>query len=71
MLYRGAFSAGNPGGKGFFNPFKLDVKGIANTGVVRWGGRTLALYEVGALDVLEACSCALVRAPKIPGPART
>lgn len=45
MLYRGAFSAGNPGGKGFFNPFKLDVKGIANTGVVRWGGRTLALYE--------------------------
>ena len=31
----------------FYNPFDLSVKGIANTGVVRWGGKTLALYEVG------------------------
>ncbi len=30
----------------FYNPFDLSVKGIANTGVVRWGGKTLALYEV-------------------------
>ena len=25
----------------------LAVKGIANTGVVHWGGKLLALYEVG------------------------
>ena len=30
----------------FYNPFDLSVKGIANTGVVRWGGKLLALYEV-------------------------
>ena len=46
MLYRGAFSVGNPSGGFFFNPFDFAVKGIANTSVLRWGGRLLALYEV-------------------------
>ena len=46
MLYRGAFGVGNPEGGGLFNPFDISVKGVANTGVVHWGGRTLALYEV-------------------------
>lgn len=45
LLYRGAFSVGNPTGGWFYNPFDLSVKGIANTGVVRWGGKLLALYE--------------------------
>ena len=52
LLFRGAFSVGNPsGGLPFisYNPFDLSVKGIANTGVVHWGGKLLALYEVGPL----------------------
>lgn len=49
MLYRGAFSVGNPSGGRFFNPFNFAVKGIANTGVLNWGGKLLALYEVNAV----------------------
>eukprot|EP00884_Botryococcus_braunii_P006857 jgi/Botrbrau1/16172/Bobra.0272s0007.1 len=45
LLYRGAFSVGNPSGGFFFNPFDFSVKGIANTGVLHWGGKLLALYE--------------------------
>ena len=47
MLHRGAFSVGSPSGEGFFNPLDFAVKGVANTGVLAWGGKTLALYEVG------------------------
>lgn len=46
MLYRGAFSAGNPSGGRFFNPLDLRIKSIANTNVVHWGGRIFALHEV-------------------------
>ncbi|KAK9824995.1 hypothetical protein WJX81_007215 [Elliptochloris bilobata] len=45
MLYRGAFSVGNPAGGLFFNPFDFSVKGIANTSVLAFGGKLLALYE--------------------------
>jgi all-trans-8'-apo-beta-carotenal 15,15'-oxygenase len=45
MLYRGAFSVGNPAGGLFYNPFDLSVKKIANTGVVHWANRIMALYE--------------------------
>lgn len=45
MLYRGAFSVGNPTGGLLYNPFDLSVKQIANTGVVRWANKILALYE--------------------------
>ena len=45
MLYRGAFSVGNPTGGLFYNPFDLSVKQIANTGIVRWANKILALYE--------------------------
>ncbi len=48
LLYRGAFSVGNPSGGLFFNPFDFSVKGIANTSILHWGGRTLALYEARA-----------------------
>lgn len=46
MIYRGAFSVGNPSGGWLFNPFDFAVKGVANTGVLYWGKRLLALYEV-------------------------
>jgi len=45
MLYRGAFSVGNPTGGWLYNPFDFDIKKVANTGVVHWAGRLLALYE--------------------------
>ena len=51
MLYRGAFSVGNPAGGWFYNPFDLRVKQIANTGVVRWAKKVLALYERGDLSL--------------------
>jgi all-trans-8'-apo-beta-carotenal 15,15'-oxygenase len=46
MLYRGAFSVGNPSGEGFYNPFDFSgFKKVANTGILSWAGRILALYE--------------------------
>jgi len=45
MIYRGAFSVGNPAGVLFYNPFDLSVKQVANTGVMYWASRVLALYE--------------------------
>eukprot|EP00890_Picochlorum_soloecismus_P003786 jgi/Picsp_1/4408/NSC_01914-R1_carotenoid oxygenase len=45
MIYRGAFSVGNPAGGLFYNPFDLNVKQVANTGVLYWAHKVLALYE--------------------------
>lgn len=45
MLYRGAFSVGNPTGGWFYNPFDFSVKKVANTNVVAWADKILALYE--------------------------
>lgn len=37
LLYRGAFSVGNPGGGWFYNPFDLSVKGEgASEGLLEW-----------------------------------
>ena len=35
----------NAGG-GFFNPFNMDIKQIANTNALHWAGRIFALHEV-------------------------
>lgn len=45
MLYRGAFSVGNPAGGFFFNPFDFSIKKVANTGILWWANRIMALYE--------------------------
>lgn len=55
MLYRGAFSVGNPAGGFFFNPFDFAVKGIANTSVLEFGGKLLALYEVWTYFAYMQC----------------
>jgi len=47
MIYKGAFAIGNPKGDAFYNPFDFNVKNVANTGVVNWGGETYALWEGG------------------------
>ncbi len=72
LLFRGAFSVGNPsGGLPFisYNPFDLSVKGIANTGVVHWGGKLLALYEVGRGLARSSWRCTSSTAPPACPPA--
>lgn len=44
ILYRGVFGTQRPGGW-LTNAFDLGLKNIANTNVVHWGGRLLALWE--------------------------
>lgn len=44
MLYRGVFGTQKPGGW-LANAFDLNIKNIANTNVIYWGGKLLALWE--------------------------
>ncbi len=44
MLYRGVFGTQKPGGW-LANAFDIDIKNIANTNVIYWGGKLLALWE--------------------------
>jgi all-trans-8'-apo-beta-carotenal 15,15'-oxygenase len=44
ILYRGVFGTQKPGGW-FNNIFDLKLKNIANTNVIYWGGKLLALWE--------------------------
>ena len=44
ILYRGVFGTQKPGGL-LNNIFDLKLKNIANTGVIYWGGKLLALWE--------------------------
>ena len=44
ILYRGVFGTQKPGGW-FNNIFDLGLKNIANTNIIYWGGRLLALWE--------------------------
>jgi all-trans-8'-apo-beta-carotenal 15,15'-oxygenase len=46
ILYRGVFGTQKPGGW-LANAFDLNFKNIANTNVVFWGDRLLALWEAG------------------------
>jgi hypothetical protein len=47
-VHRTAFTRGAADGSLLFNPFDLKMKNVANTGVLHWGGKLLALYEVCA-----------------------
>ena len=44
ILYRGVFGTQKPGGW-LANAFDLKIKNIANTNVIYWGGKLLALWE--------------------------
>ncbi len=44
MLYRGVFGTQKPGGW-LKNAFDLRLKNIANTNIIYWGGKLLALWE--------------------------
>ena len=45
-LLRTTFSKGAADGSRLFNPFDLTFKNVANTGVIHWGGKLFALWEV-------------------------
>ena len=44
ILYRGVFGTQKPGGF-LSNAFDIRLKNIANTGVIYWGGKLMALWE--------------------------
>ena len=46
ILYRGTFGTQKPGGW-LANIFDFKLKNIANTNVIYWGGKLLALWEGG------------------------
>eukprot|EP00892_Ulva_mutabilis_P000995 jgi/Ulvmu1/10897/UM007_0074.1 len=52
LLYKGAFTSGNPSGN-FSSPFDLSVRQPANTGVLDWAGRIMALFERDQPHVLK------------------
>lgn len=45
-IHRTAFTKGAADGSLLFNPFDMQMKNVANTGVIHWGNKLLALYEV-------------------------
>jgi all-trans-8'-apo-beta-carotenal 15,15'-oxygenase len=47
ILYRGTFGTQKPGGV-LANAFDLRLKNIANTNVIYWGGKLLALWEAAS-----------------------
>jgi carotenoid cleavage dioxygenase-like enzyme len=51
-VHRTAFTRGAADGSLLFNPLDFTLKNVANTGVLNWGGRLLALYEVWMLLVI-------------------
>jgi all-trans-8'-apo-beta-carotenal 15,15'-oxygenase len=52
ILYRGVFGTQKPGGW-LANAFDLRLKNIANTNVLFWGGKLLALWEAAAPHQLD------------------
>ena len=52
ILYRGAFGTKRAGGM-FANALDLKTKNVANTNVIYWAGRLLALWEGGLPHKLE------------------
>ena len=53
ILYRNTFGT-QPKGGVLRNAFTVTLKNVANTNVVNWGGRLLALWEAGAPHELDA-----------------
>ena len=52
ILYRGAFGSKKEGGM-FANAFNIKQKNVANTNVIYWAGRLLALWEGGLPHRME------------------
>jgi all-trans-8'-apo-beta-carotenal 15,15'-oxygenase len=55
VMFRGSFGTQRPGGF-WGNAFDLNIKNVANTNVIYWAGRLLALWEGGLPHRMEADS---------------
>lgn len=65
MLYRGQFSP--KAGGWLANAFDMRTKNLANTNVMHWGGRLLALWEGGKPTELDSRSLATVNESSMAG----
>jgi carotenoid cleavage dioxygenase-like enzyme len=53
LLHKGAFQVGDPSGK-WQSPLDISVRKPANTGVINWAGKILALFEQDIPHELDA-----------------
>jgi all-trans-8'-apo-beta-carotenal 15,15'-oxygenase len=65
-LFRGVFGSQLPGGI-FANFLNLQLKNIANTGIVYWGDRLLALWEAGEPHRLDPATLATLGIDRLDG----
>jgi all-trans-8'-apo-beta-carotenal 15,15'-oxygenase len=65
-LFRGVFGTQIPGGP-LANIFNLKLKNVANTGVVHWGGRLLALWEAAEPHRLDPSTLETLGLDRIDG----
>ena len=66
ILYRGAFGTGRSGGM-LANIFDTKIKNVANTNVIYWGEKLLALWEGGLPHLMEPDSLRTIREYTIGG----
>lgn len=57
-LFRNAFTRGAADGSLLFNPLDLNFKNVANTGLLYWGQKLWALWEVRSLALGVDCRTA-------------
>ncbi|CAE8590294.1 unnamed protein product, partial [Polarella glacialis] len=69
MLYRGQFSP--KAGGWMANAFDMKIKNVANTNVMHWGGRLLALWEGGKPTELDPLSLATIGESSLAGALRS
>lgn len=66
VLFRGAFGTARPGGP-LANALDVRMKNLANTSILSWGGRLLALYEAAAPCRLDECDLTFAGADYLDG----
>jgi len=70
ILYRGVFGTQKPGGW-LANAFDLKLKNIANTNIIYWGGKLLALWEAAEPHRLDPASLETIGLDHLDGVLQT
>ncbi|KAG2446058.1 hypothetical protein HXX76_000660 [Chlamydomonas incerta] len=70
-LFRNSFTRGAVDGSVNFNPFDLNFKNVANTGVLPWGGQLYALWEAGLPYLMDPVTLDTVRETRMGGQIRS
>ncbi|TAG93305.1 MAG: carotenoid oxygenase family protein [Oscillatoriales cyanobacterium] len=66
ILHRGVFGTQKPGGW-LSNIFDLKIKNIANTNIIYWGGKLLALWEAAEPYRLDPCTLETIGLDSLDG----